>query len=136
MTRPGIGQRSSYPVKFANLTSEVPPRPDHLWRRSTGERLTRTLSARYYKDGAEILISMGDDGPPRRLTCEECARLMGFSRDHLGFDFVIPDGVSDVQAYRQFGNSVVVPQFTWIGSAIRDQAGDVFAIRMAGTPAR
>lgn len=101
-----------------------------------GERLTRTLSARYYKDGAEILISMGDDGPPRRLTREECARLMGFSREHLAFDFVIPDGVSDVQAYRQFGNSVVVPQFTWIGSAIRDQAGDVFAIRMAGTPAR
>jgi DNA (cytosine-5)-methyltransferase 1 len=98
--------------------------------------VTRTLSARYYKDGAEILISMGDDGPPRRLTREECARLMGFSREHLGFDFVIPDGVSDVQAYRQFGNSVVVPQFTWIGSAIRDQAGDAFATRMAGAPTR
>ncbi|WP_068398151.1 DNA (cytosine-5-)-methyltransferase [Kribbia dieselivorans] len=64
------------------------------------DMITRTLSARYYKDGSEILI---DQRPrPRRLTPRECARLMGF-----GDDFKIP--VSDTQAYQQFGNSVVVP---------------------------
>jgi DNA (cytosine-5)-methyltransferase 1 len=62
----------------------------------------RTLSARYYKDGSEILISQGPDKRPRRLTPREAARLMGYPDD-----FVIP--VSDAQAYRQFGNSVVVP---------------------------
>src|SRR5690606_4003465 len=63
---------------------------------------TRTLSARYYKDGSEILIHRGKGKRPRRLTPRECARLMGFPED-----FEIP--VSDTQAYRQFGNSVVVP---------------------------
>ncbi len=67
--------------------------------------VARTLSARYYKDGAEILIEQ--EGPrPRRLTPRECARLMGFDRPG-GDGFRIP--VSDLQAYRQFGNSVVVP---------------------------
>lgn len=63
--------------------------------------ITRTLSARYYKDGSEILIEQ-EGKNPRRLTPRECARLQGFPED-----FVIP--VSDTQAYRQFGNSVVVP---------------------------
>lgn len=63
--------------------------------------VARTLSARYYKDGSEILIRRGR-GRPRRLTPRECARLMGFPDS-----FRIP--VSDTQAYRQFGNSVVVP---------------------------
>lgn len=63
--------------------------------------VTRTLSARYYKDGSEILIDQGRKRP-RRLTPRECARLMGFPND-----FAIP--VSDTQAYRQFGNSVIVP---------------------------
>ncbi len=67
--------------------------------------VARTLSARYYKDGSEILIKQGD-GVPRRLTPRECARLMGFDEPQ-GSSFVIP--VSDTQAYRQFGNSVVVP---------------------------
>jgi len=62
---------------------------------------TRTLSARYYKDGSEILVRFGK-GNPRRLTPRECARLMGFPDA-----FQIP--VSDTQAYKQFGNSVVVP---------------------------
>jgi DNA (cytosine-5)-methyltransferase 1 len=67
--------------------------------------IARTLSARYYKDGSEILI-MREDGNPRRLTPRECARLMGF--DGRGeSEFVIP--VSDTQAYKQFGNAVVVP---------------------------
>lgn len=62
---------------------------------------TRTLSARYHKDGSEILIKQTNKNP-RRLTPRECARLMGY-----------PDSfeicVSDTQAYKQFGNSVVVP---------------------------
>jgi len=67
-----------------------------------GEGIARTLSARYYKDGSEILLSQGSRKRPRRLTPRECARLMGFPDD-----FSIP--VSDTQAYRQFGNSVVMP---------------------------
>lgn len=66
------------------------------------EDITRTLSARYHKDGSEILVSQGTGKTPRRLTPRECARLMGYPSD-----FKIP--VSDTQAYRQFGNSVVVP---------------------------
>jgi DNA (cytosine-5)-methyltransferase 1 len=64
--------------------------------------VARTLSARYYKDGSEILVSRGKKKRPRRLTPRECARLMGYPDT-----FKIP--VSDTQAYRQFGNSVVVP---------------------------
>lgn len=65
--------------------------------------VSRTLSARYYKDGSEILVQQGD-GTPRRLTPRECARLMGF--DHpTGHTWNIP--VSDTQAYKQFGNAVV-----------------------------
>ena len=68
--------------------------------------ISRTLSARYHKDGSEILIDQGRRQNPRRLTPRECARLMGFDspdRDPIR----IP--VSDTQAYRQFGNSVAVP---------------------------
>ena len=65
------------------------------------EGIARTLSARYYKDGSEILIEQ-EGKNPRRLTPRECARLQGFPDE-----FIIP--VSDTQAYKQFGNSVVVP---------------------------
>lgn len=68
--------------------------------------ITRTLSARYYKDGSEILIPQGEGANPRRLTPRECARLMGYP------DNYILTAVSDVQAYRQCGNSVVVPLIT------------------------
>jgi len=71
----------------------------------TPDSVTRTLSARYYKDGSEILLSQGSSKNPRRLTPRECARLMGFPDT-----FKIP--VSDTQAYRQFGNSVVVPMIS------------------------
>ncbi len=67
--------------------------------------VSRTLSARYYKDGSEILIPRGKGKNPRRLTPEECKRLMGFPEK-----FVINNiGVSDTQLYKQFGNSVAVP---------------------------
>lgn len=67
--------------------------------------VARTLSARYFKDGSEILIKQRGK-PPRRLTPRECARLMGFEKTGKS-DFIIP--VSDTQAYKQFGNAVVVP---------------------------
>ncbi|KAA3661718.1 MAG: DNA (cytosine-5-)-methyltransferase [Calditrichaeota bacterium] len=70
----------------------------------TPEDTARTLSARYYKDGSEILIQQVNKRP-RRLTPRECARLMGFDSGHR--EIKIP--VSDTQAYRQFGNAVVVP---------------------------
>ena len=82
--------------------------------------VTRTLSARYYKDGSEILIDRGfrhcealDSEHnrihrPRKLTPRECARLMGYDGPGEA-NFRIP--VSDTQAYKQFGNSVVVPVF-------------------------
>ena len=67
--------------------------------------VARTLSARYYKDGSEILIRQGEGKNPRRLTPEECKRLMGFPKK-----FKIQNiGVSDTQLYKQFGNSVAVP---------------------------
>jgi DNA (cytosine-5)-methyltransferase 1 len=76
--------------------------------------VARTLSARYYKDGSEILVSRGR-GNPRRLTPRECARLMGFDAPKRG-EFRIP--VSDTQAYRQFGNAVVVPVVEAVGEII------------------
>ena len=85
------------------------------------ESIARTLSARYYKDGSEILIDRGwnfeksfepqldGENRPRRLTPMECARLMGFAGPGEA-NFRIP--VSDTQAYKQFGNAVVVPVFS------------------------
>lgn len=72
--------------------------------------ISRTLSARYYKDGAEILIPQINNRP-RRLTPRECARLQGFPDN-----FIIP--VSDNQAYKQFGNSVVMPLIQAVGKNI------------------
>lgn len=74
--------------------------------------ITRTLSARYYKDGSEILIPQ-ENKNPRRLTPRECARLQGFPED---FQIV----VSDTQAYRQFGNSVTVPLITAIAQELTE----------------
>jgi len=73
--------------------------------------IARTLSARYYKDGSEILISRGSRATPRRLTPRECARLMGFPDSYR-----IP--VSDTQAYKQFGNSVAVPVIAAVAAAM------------------
>lgn len=75
------------------------------------EDTTRTISARYHKDGSECLVRQ--DGNPRKLTPRECARLQGFPDS-----FVIP--VSDTQAYRQFGNSVCVPAVEAVARLMRD----------------
>ena len=139
--------------KVLQPPAEVDPKytlTDHLWEylfeyaarhRAAGNGfgyglvgpsdVARTLSARYYKDGSEVLYSRhphrvvkrlaneqlvrvpGQN--PRRLTPRECARLMGYPDS-----FLIP--VSDTQAYRQFGNSVVVPVIEFLGRAIADQA--------------
>jgi DNA (cytosine-5)-methyltransferase 1 len=118
---PKLGEREHALSEI--LEAAVPEKytlTDHLWRylqdyaekhRAAGngfgfgltnlDGVARTLSARYYKDGSEILVPQRKANP-RRLTPRECARLMGFPET-----FKIP--VSDTQAYRQFGNSVVVP---------------------------
>lgn len=80
--------------------------------------VTRTLSARYYKDGSEILIKQGKEENPRRLTPRECARLQGY-----------PDSfkitVSDTRAYKQFGNSVVVPLVTAIADELVEKVDEL-----------
>jgi DNA (cytosine-5)-methyltransferase 1 len=76
------------------------------------DSVARTLSARYHKDGSEILVRTDGDRP-RRLTPRECARLMGFPDT-----FVIP--VSDTQAYRQFGNSVVMPVVAFLAKHLAE----------------
>ncbi|HEY2451997.1 MAG TPA: DNA cytosine methyltransferase [Scandinavium sp.] len=105
--------------------------------------VARTLSARYYKDGAEILIDRGWDKAlgeknfddpqnqqrrPRRLTPRECARLMGFESPQ-GYQFRIP--VSDTQAYRQFGNSVVVPAFAAVAKLLKSRILQAAELRQA-----
>lgn len=127
----------AFPAKGPKLGSILEKKPpekytltDHLWtylqnyaakHRAAGNGfgfglcdrrgVTRTLSARYHKDGSEILVSQGAGKNPRRLTPRECARLMGYPDD-----FQIT--VSDTQAYRQFGNSVVVPVVERIAAAV------------------
>lgn len=86
--------------------------------------VARTLSARYFKDGSEILVKQDGGRNPRRLTPRECARLMGFE-EPKGRDFRIP--VSDTQAYRQFGNSVCV-------DAVRAVAEHMKPFILAETP--
>ncbi len=91
---------------------------------------TRTLSARYHKDGSEILVSQGRGRNPRRLTPRECARLMGFDRPG-GEPVKIP--VSDTQAYRQFGNAVVVPA---VEEVARIMVPHLMSIEMTGGAGR
>ena len=87
--------------------------------------VTRTMSARYYKDGSEILIEQ-DGKNPRRLTPRECARLQGFPDS-----FKIP--VSDTQAYKQFGNSVVVPLMSEIAKLIVSKLEQLDGIKKTKT---
>jgi len=90
----------------------------------TEHDVARTLTARYYKDGAEILIDRGKYRRPRRLTPRECAKLMGFPDCPK---FQIP--VSDTQAYRQFGNSVAVPVVKYIAEKMLPDLERIVASR-------
>jgi len=94
--------------------------------------VTRTLSARYYKDGSEILVEQ-KGSRPRRLTPRECARLMGFDAAD-GNAFRIP--VSDTQAYRQFGNAVVVPVVRAVAKLMEQHLYDILASRQPVPPQR
>jgi DNA (cytosine-5)-methyltransferase 1 len=85
-----------------------------------GTDVARTLSARYGKDGSEILISQGEGRNPRRLTPRECARLMGYPESYK-------IEVSDSQAYRQFGNSVAVPVVTALARQVMKALGRTVA---------
>lgn len=78
-------------------------------------KYTSTISARYYKDGSEVLIEQSGKNP-RMLTPRECARLQGFSED-----FIIP--VSNAQSYKQFGNSVCIPVIEAVAIAMLDYLG-------------
>ena len=133
------------PVLGSILEADVDPKytlTAHLWRylrnykerhRRAGngfgyslfgpEDVSRTLSARYYKDGSEILIRQ-EGRRPRRLTPRECARLMGFEKPAES-KFRIP--VSDTQAYRQFGNAVVVPVVRAVAQLMKPYIADVLA---------
>jgi DNA (cytosine-5)-methyltransferase 1 len=93
------------------------------------EDTARTLSARYYKDGSEILINKGKGKNPRRLTPRECARLMGY-----GEDFKIP--VSDTRAYKQFGNSVVVPLMAHVAQYMKPFVLEMKALAEDGSNPR
>jgi len=133
-TFPPVSQDARYPVMADILEADVPSKytlTDHLWRylqayaekhRALGngfgfglappDGIARTLSARYYKDGSEILIPQ-EGRNPRRLTPTECRKLMGFPTW-----FEIPEKLSDTQAYKQFGNSVVVPLVEHLAKAL------------------
>lgn len=128
--------KSTHPVKKIRDILDQSPNPkytltDKLWsylqtyaekHRAKGngfgfgmtdlDGISRTLSARYYKDGSEILIPQGKGMNPRRLTPRECARLMGYPDEY------IIDRVSDLQMYRQCGNSVVVPLITAVSEQL------------------
>jgi len=127
-------EEAPYTVGEKAVISEKYKLTKHLWRylrdyaakhRAMGNgfgyglvgknNIARTLSARYYKDGSEILIECGRKNTPRRLTPRECARLMGFDRPGKK-PFVIP--VSDTRAYKQFGNAVVVPVIEAVAKSI------------------
>lgn len=93
--------------------------------------VTRTLSARYYKDGSEVLVDQPGKRP-RRLTPLECARLMGFENGKRKFKIV----VSDTQAYKQFGNAVVVPVVEFLAKAIKPHLEAAVARQLAAPAKR
>jgi DNA (cytosine-5)-methyltransferase 1 len=90
--------------------------------RDDKKSVARTLSARYYKDGSEILVNQDDVGKrPRRMTPQECARLMGFATKDDSFK--VP--VSDTRGYKQFGNSVVVPVFRAVAQLLDNHIDNI-----------
>jgi DNA (cytosine-5)-methyltransferase 1 len=92
--------------------------------------VTRTLSQRYYKDGSEILVAQPGKRP-RRLIPLECARLMGFERGSRKWHIE----VSDTQAYRQFGNAVVVPVVEFVANAMKPHIAAALRKKQQPTPA-
>jgi len=127
------------PPRFRDILDTEPPEKytltDHLWEylqayaakhKAAGngfgygmtdlDGVSRTMSARYYKDGSEILIPQGEGRNPRRLSPREAARLMGFPDD-------LPIVVSDTQAYKQFGNAVVPPVVEAVGRELMRTVG-------------
>jgi len=133
------------PVLGSILETDVDPKytlTKHLWHYLQGYKekhrnaghgfgyssfgqgdVTRTLSSRYYKDGSEILVRQ-KGRRPRRLTPRECSRLMGFDKQHRT-EFRIP--VSDTQAYRQFGNAVVVPVVRAVARLMEPYIAEILA---------
>ncbi len=131
------GSEEAYPPYTIGAKAKVSGKytlSDHLWQylqkyaekhRAKGngfgfglvkpDDISRTLSARYYKDGSEILVRQSRKNP-RRLTPRECARLIGFDKQG-DKRFIIP--VSDTQAYKQFGNAVVVDVVEAVASYMR-----------------
>lgn len=137
--------QSSGPVLSSILDEDADPKytiSDHLWQYLrdykdrhaakgsgfgfslfSGQDVARTISARYHKDGAEILIDQGEKVNPRRLSPREACLLMGFTDElatNFGFSNGFPQVVSDTQAYRQFGNSVCPLVVRAIGESIRN----------------
>lgn len=141
------------PTLGAILDNDVDPKytlTEHMWNYLQGYRekhrsagngfgfslfspndVARTLSARYYKDGSEILIEQKGDRP-RRLTPRECARLMGFEKPRQT-DWKIP--VSDTQAYRQFGNAVVVPVVNVVAQLMQTRIAEAMELDGRDVPA-
>jgi len=136
------------PPKFRDILDPDTPRKytltDHLWQylqayaakhKAAGngfgfgmtdlDGVSRTLSARYYKDGSEVLIPQGPRKNPRRLSPQEARRLMGFPDE---FEIV----VSDTQAYKQFGNAVVPPVAEAVGRQIVRMFGEHLTRRPNG----
>jgi DNA (cytosine-5)-methyltransferase 1 len=133
---PAMPNPDEGPVMSSILEADVPEKynkSEHVWEYLKGyadkhaaagngfgyglvgpNDVSRTLSARYYKDGSEILVRTEDGKPPRMLTPRECARVMGFPET---FDIT----VSDTQAYKQFGNAVVVPVIAFLANAMVEQ---------------
>ena len=95
--------------------------------------VARTLSARYYKDGSEILIRQQGWKNPRRLTPSEAKKLMGFDEKYarlFGHDSGFPQVVSDTQAYRQFGNAVVPHVVEAIGNQLLTAWHGLFCVQI------
>lgn len=132
---PPVGRRPRFKDILDPTTSEKYTLSDHLWNylqqyaakhKAKGNGfgygmtdlngVSRTLSARYYKDGSEVLVPQGNGKNPRRLSPSEAARLMGFPDN-------IPIVVSDTQAYKQFGNAVVPLVAEAVGREIVNAVG-------------
>jgi site-specific DNA-cytosine methylase len=121
---------TSAPIDISTLDkavkSALPTKRGFGYGLAKADGQTRTLSARYYKDGAEILYKQPGWQRPRRLTPTECGRLMGFDEK-----YVQNQVVSDSRAYMQYGNAVVPPVVAAIGHEIVSVLTAVRSVRDA-----